>query len=452
MPTTWSSTTPGSFRRISTTVRTAFSCVASSIYRRTLCFFPFFIRARISTAPADRILEKKSIFIPQKQHGRPLEPAEIPELTRIDNRMNQTLHAIAARFQLSGEVQAVRPLGEGFINDTFIIETASAQDPNYILQRKNRHIFTNVPAMMDNIVRVTNHLKNKIVGRGGDPRREALTVTPSVDGKLYYRDDEGEYWAVCEFIADTIAYQRADTPELAYQGGKGIGRFQAMLADFREPLADILPGFHNIRYRFEQWDSVLAQDPVGRKASVATEIGWIEARREEMLRFWELVERGEIPTRVTHNDTKINNILFDRAGNVLCVIDLDTVLSATCLNDYGDAMRSYTNTGLEDDPKLENVSMDIDIFKAYTAGYLSETHAFLTPTEAEYLAFSAKYITYEQVLRFLMDYIDGDHYYKVKSADHNLVRTRAQYRLLESMEAQYDEMQRIVHEELARYA
>ena len=133
--------------------------------------------------------------------------------------MNQTLHAIAARFQLSGEVQAVRPLGEGFINDTFIIETASAQDPNYILQRKNRHIFTNVPAMMDNIVRVTNHLKNKIVGRGGDPRREALTVTPSVDGKLYYRDDEGEYWAVCEFIADTIAYQRVDTPVLAYQGG-----------------------------------------------------------------------------------------------------------------------------------------------------------------------------------------------------------------------------------------
>lgn len=366
--------------------------------------------------------------------------------------MNQTLRAIAGRFQISGDVSTVRPLGEGFINDTFIIETASDQTPNYILQRKNRHIFTNVPAMMDNIVRVTNHLKNKIVARGGDPRREALTVTPTVDGKLYYRDDEGEYWAVCEFIDDTIAYQRADTPELAYQGGKGIGRFQAMLADFTEPLADILPGFHNIRYRFEQWDAVLAADPAGRAKEVAAEIGWIEERREEMLRFWELVERGEIPTRVTHNDTKINNILFDRAGNVLCVIDLDTVLSATCLNDYGDAMRSYTNTGLEDDPKLENVSMNIDIFKAYTAGYLSETHAFLTPAEVEYLAFSAKYITYEQVLRFLMDYIDGDHYYKIKSPDHNLVRTRAQYRLLQSMEAQYDAMRRIVTEELERYA
>lgn len=366
--------------------------------------------------------------------------------------MNQTLRTIAGKFQIDGDIAIVRPLGEGFINDTFIIETASAHTPNYILQRKNKNIFTNIPAMMDNIVRVTNHIKNKIMARGGDPRREALTVTPTKECKLYYKDDEGEYWAVCEFIDDTIAYQKADTPELAYQGGKGIGMFQAMLADFKEPLTDILPGFHNIRYRFKQWDEVLAKDPVGRAKEVAGEIKWIEERREEMLRFWSLVEEGTIPTRVTHNDTKINNILFDKQGNVLCVIDLDTVLSATALNDYGDAMRSYTNTGLEDDPNLDNVSMDPAIFKAYTEGYLSEAHAFLTPKEAEYLAFSALYITYEQVLRFLMDYIDGDHYYKVKSPDHNLVRTRAQYKLLQSMEAQYADMQRIVKEELERYA
>ncbi|WP_298063121.1 aminoglycoside phosphotransferase family protein [uncultured Rikenella sp.] len=366
--------------------------------------------------------------------------------------MNPTLRTIAGQFQIDGEIAAVRPLGEGFINDTFIIETAFPSSPNYILQRKNKNIFTNIPAMMDNIVRVTNHLKNKIIARGGDPRREALTVTPAIDGKPYYKDDRDEYWAVCEFIGDTIAYQQADTPQLAYQGGKGIGLFQAMLADFKEPLTDILPGFHNIRYRFEQWDKTLAADPAGRAGTVAEEIRWIEERREEMLRFWALVEDGTIPTRVTHNDTKINNILFDKEGNVLCVIDLDTVLSATALNDYGDAMRSYTNTGLEDDPDLDRVSMDLGIFKAYTAGYLSEAHAFLTPKEAEYLAFSAKYITYEQVLRFLMDYIDGDHYYKVKSPEHNLIRTRAQYKLLQSMEAQYADMQRIVREELAHYA
>ena len=367
--------------------------------------------------------------------------------------MNTDLRAIAEQFRIDGDVRTVRPLGEGFINDTFLIETEADNTPNYILQRKNRHIFTDIPAMMENIRRVTDHLKTKIKARGGDPRREALTVTPTKDGELYFLDAEGEYWAACEFIADTAAYQQADTPELAFQGGKGIGLFQAMLADFREPLTDILPGFHNIRYRFRQWDETLAEDRVGRVKEVAREIGWIEERREEMLRFWSLVEPGVIPTRVTHNDTKINNILFDgKTGEVLCVIDLDTVLSATCLNDYGDAMRSYTNTGAEDDADLDRVSMDIAIFKAYTEGYLSEAHAFLTPEEAEYLAFSARYITYEQVLRFLMDYIDGDRYYKVKSPEHNLVRTRAQYRLLQSMEAQYADMQRIVKEILERYA
>ncbi len=364
--------------------------------------------------------------------------------------MDKQLQNIASKFQLDGEIVDVRPLGEGFINDTYIIKTAGG--PSYILQRKNKNIFTNVPAMMDNILRVTNHIKNKVMAAGGDPRREALTITPTKEGHLYHKDETGEYWAACEFIDDTIAYQAAETPELAYQGGLGIGLFQAMLADFKEALTDILPGFHNIRYRFKQWDAVLAKDPVGRKASVAAEIDWIESRREKMLKFWELVENGTIPTRVTHNDTKINNILFDKQGNVLCVIDLDTVLSSTCLNDYGDAMRSYTNTGQEDDANLDNVGMDINIFKAYTQGYLAGAHGFLTQPEVDYLAFSALYITYEQVLRFLMDYIDGDNYYKTKSPEHNLVRARAQYKLLQSMEEQYGQMCAIVKEEMARYA
>lgn len=364
----------------------------------------------------------------------------------MENKLNQ----ICDRFQLEGTILSVKPLGEGFINDTLLITTAEPAAPNYILQRKNKNIFQNIPAMMDNIQRVTTHLKKKIIAVGGDPMREAMTVVPTKNGQLYHQDEEGEYWAVCVFISDTIAYQKADTPELAYQGGKGIGKFQAMLSDFKEPLTDILPGFHNIRYRFKQWDEVLAKDPAGRKASVTNEIQWIESRREEMLRFWELVEKGIIPTRVTHNDTKINNILFDKQGNVLCVIDLDTVLSSTCLNDYGDAMRSYTNTGLEDDQNLDNVSMDLNIFRAYTQGYLSETAGFLNQAEADYLAFSAKYITYEQVLRFLMDYIDGDKYYKVKNEKHNLVRTRAQYKLLQSMEAQYTQMCDIVKEEIEK--
>jgi thiamine kinase-like enzyme len=354
------------------------------------------------------------------------------------------LEQIAANFQLEGKVEKVEQMGEGFINDTFIIRTFGKDSPDYLLQRKNKRIFTNVPAMMENIQKVCTHIKKKVIAKNGNPLREAMTVIPSTDGMLYFKDEEDEFWAVCIFIADTITYQAAKTPELAFQGGKGIGKFQSMVADLNEPLTDILPGFHNIRYRFEQWDKVLANDPVGRKAKLGKEIGWIESRREEMLNFWKLVEKGEIPTRVTHNDTKINNILFDQNGEVLCVIDLDTVLNSTCLNDFGDAMRSYTNTGEEDDADLNKVSSDIRIFEGFTRGYLSEAIGFLNEKEIEYLAFSAKYITYEQVLRFLMDYIDGDNYYKIKHLEHNYQRTIAQYKLLTSMEEQYDEMCRIV--------
>ncbi len=362
--------------------------------------------------------------------------------------MNADLSTIALNFQLEGIIDEVKQLGEGFINDTFII-TTEGKSPTYILQRKNKAIFSPIPAMMDNIEKVCQHIKGKVKAAGGDPMREAMTVIPAKDGKLYWLDAEEEYWAVCLFIEDTIAYDAAETPELAYAGGKGIGKFQSLVADLNEPLVNILPGFHDIRFRFNQWDEVIAKDPVGRKAEIAEEISWVESRRNEMLDFWKLVEDGTIATRVTHNDTKINNILFNKEGNVLCVIDLDTVLNSTALNDFGDAMRSYTNTGAEDDENLDNVSMDIEIYKAFTKGYLEEAKSFLTAKEIEYLAFSAKYITYEQVLRFLMDYIDGDNYYKTKSPEHNLVRTRAQYKLLQSMEEQFDEMNKIVKEFVA---
>lgn len=368
----------------------------------------------------------------------------------MENNM-QTYLNICKEFQLEGEIESIMPLGEGFINDTLKVHTVGMGSPDYILQRKNKSIFTNIPAMMDNIDRVTCYLKEQVKSEGGDPLRETMTVIRTHSGQLYYQDIHQDYWTVSLFIEDTIDYQRADSTDLAYQGGKGIGRFQAQLADFKESLTDILPGFHNIRYRFQQWDEVLAKDPVGRKKELSEEIAWIESRREEMLAFWRLVENGVIPTRTTHNDTKISNILFDKKGEVLCVIDLDTVLSSTCLNDFGDAIRSYTNTGAEDEEQLDRVSMNLDFFRAYTQGYLSEAASFLNEKEVEYLAFSAKYITYEQVLRFLMDYIDGDNYYKIKSPQHNLIRTHAQYALLQSMEAQYKDMCMIVEEEIEKY-
>jgi len=353
----------------------------------------------------------------------------------------EKLQFIAAQFAFEGDVRLIRPLGEGFINDTFVVETAGDK-PDYILQRKNHLVFPDVPGMMDNIVRVTSHIKRKVA----DPLRETLTVIPAKDGNPYVRDGDN-FWAACLFINNTLSYTCVDSLELAYQGGVGIGRFLALLADFDEPLNETIKGFHNIRWRFQQWDETLAVDPVGRIKEVREEIGWIEERRQEMLAFWSLVEEGVIPRRVTHNDTKISNILFDEStGGVLCAIDLDTVMSSTSLNDFGDAIRSYTNTGAEDDTCLERVGMDIELFRAYTQGFLSMQRICMTQSELDWLAFSSRYITFEQVLRFLMDYIDGDTYYKIAYADHNLVRARAQFKLLQSMEMQYEGMCAIVKE------
>ena len=357
--------------------------------------------------------------------------------------MNFKLKNIAKQFQLEGTIFEIKPLGQGFINDTFIIKV-SKPDKKYILQRKNQNIFTNIPEMMSNIVRVCDHIKAKVVAAGGDPMREAMTVIPANDGKLYFQDEDGEYWAICLFIEPTVAYDSSNTPELAYQGGKGIGKFQSMLSDFEGELVDILPGFHDIRYRYNQWDEAIKGDAVGRVANLTEEISWIDSRKGEMLEFWAKFENGEIPKRISHNDTKINNILFDNDGNVLCVIDLDTVLSSTCLNDFGDAIRTYANTGKEDDECLKNITLSLPMFEGYTKGYLSEASSFLNDVEKEYLAFSSRYIIYEQVLRFLMDYINGDTYYKISSPEHNLQRTRAQYKLLQSAEQQYNEMCEIV--------
>jgi len=358
--------------------------------------------------------------------------------------MREKLLQIVNHFCIEGKIKIVRPLGEGLINDTYFVET-EGDYPQYILQRKNGNIFKDIPAMMENIYKVTSHLKKKMIASGGDPLREAMTLIVTKDGNLYYLDEDAEYWTMSLFIEDTITHQYASSLELAYQGGKGIGKFQAMLADMKEPLADILPGFHNIRFRFKQWDEAVSNDRAGRVKDLAVEIDWIEKYRQEMLSFREKVEDGIIPVRVTHNDTKISNILFDQSDEILCVIDLDTVLNSTCLNDYGDAIRSYANAGLEDDRDIDNVYMKMDVFESYTRGYLSEAKTFLSQSEIKNLAFSAKYITYEQVLRFLMDYIDGDIYYRINYDNHNLVRAHAQYKLLKSIEEHTGKMNAFIH-------
>ena len=197
-----------------------------------------------------------------------------------------------------------------------------------------------------------------------------MTVVPSKTGLNYYKDTEGNFWAACIYIPESITEETADSLELCYKGGVGIGKFPADLVDFNHPLTETIEGFHNIRWRFQQWDEVIAANKANRVDALSQEISWISTRRDEMLHFWTLVENGQIPMRVTHNETKISNVLFDALGNVLCMIDLDTVMNSTSLNDFGDAIRSYANTGAEDDTDLKKVSIDMMRFQAFTKGYL----------------------------------------------------------------------------------
>ena len=361
--------------------------------------------------------------------------------------MTTDLIFIAQQFNFRGEIDNIKPMGEGFINDTFIVSTKSDDTPQYILQRKNTNIFKDVPLMMDNIVRVTNHLKEKVIILGGDVSRDVMTVIFTKSSILpYYINEEIDYWTMTEFISNSTSFDNTKDLELAFEGGAAIGNFQYLLSDFKEPLHDILPGFHNIRFRFEQWDEAVKNDIAGRVKAHSEEIGWVESRRAEMMAFWSLIENGDIPTRVSHNDTKINNVLFDKTTQkALCMIDLDTVLSSNVLNDFGDAIRTYTNTGAEDDQDLSNVTMSLATFEALCKGYLSTANPFLSQYEKDYIAFSGRFIVFEQVLRFMMDYLNGDTYYKIKFAEHNLVRTKAQYALLQSIEAQYDKMVEIVN-------
>ncbi len=350
----------------------------------------------------------------------------------------------AAHFDLQEKISDVMPFQGGHIHETYLIKTNNDTGPSYLLQKKNKYVFKNVPAMMQNIDKVTKHLKEKIMLSGGDPGRETISLLRTKDDKLFFWDDLDEYWAICLFINDGITYEKVTSEQLAYSGGKSIGKFQSMLSDFNMPLTDILPGYHKMKFRFDQWDISLENNVAGRKKQVEKEISWIESRRKIMLEFWDLIEKEIIPVRVAHNDTKISNILFDKNQNAFCVIDLDTVQRSTILNDFGDSIRTYTNTGREDEKETGKVAMNLDIYRAYTEGYLSEAKSFLTQTEKENLAFSTLYITFEQILRFLMDYIDGDKYYRIHYPEHNLVRARAQYKLLLSMENQLDEMAKVI--------
>lgn len=361
--------------------------------------------------------------------------------------MEPDLKRIFNRFRTEGSFLEGKSFGPGHIHDTYRIITAEEKSDNYILQRLNSNVFKNIPALQDNMERVTNHLRTKIAAiPGSDVKRECLTLMPCRETeRSFITDDEGRYWRMFIFISDHRSYERVDSRHKAFEGGRIIGRFQAMLADLPgEPLHETIPCFHDIASRLKAFHEVIERDPVGRVASVTHEIGDITAREEEMKIIINMGAEGRIPLRITHNDTKFNNILFDLNDRALLIIDLDTVMPGYVHYDFGDAIRTATNRADEDSRDLSAVSMDIEIYRAYAEGFLSETRETLNATEIAHLAFAPKLLTYIMATRFLTDFIDGDNYYKIKDPLHNLQRARAQLTLLKDMEGQYDKMVQII--------
>ncbi len=360
--------------------------------------------------------------------------------------MANNIEAIVKQFKIDGTFGEAKIFGDGLINTTYKVKTKEEDKPNYLLQIVNHQIFKNVPELTKNIKRVTDHLRAKLEQiPGSDLKRQVLTPIDTFDGQGFVKDEEGNYWRVFLFIENARSYNQLSNANQAFVGGKAFGQFQSRLSDLPgEPLYPVLPDFHNTEMRILNFIERVKQDPVGRLKEVQTEVDFLMERSEEYKKIVQMGREGLLPERIVHQDTKFNNVLLDENDDILCVIDLDTVMPGYVCYDIGDAIRNGANTGLEDDPNLDNVSMNIDLFEGFIKGFLQETKDVLTPAEIDTLAFGAKLLTYEQAVRFLDDYIDGDNYYRVNSPEHNLVRTRAQIKLLQSMEEQFEQMEAIV--------
>ncbi len=353
------------------------------------------------------------------------------------------LKNIISRFRTEGTVSEVTPFGSGLINDTYKVKTAEAGCPDYILQRINHNIFKDVDMLQTNIETVTGHIRKKLEEAGeSDIDRKVLHFIPSDNGKTYCRDGN-EWWRMMVFIPDAHTYETVN-PEFSYYAGKAFGNFQAMLSDLDKPLGETIPDFHNMEFRLKQFHDALEENAAGRAAGVQYYIDEIERRAGEMCKAERLHREGLLPKRICHCDTKVNNMMFDDNGNVLCVIDLDTVMPSYVFSDYGDFLRTGANTGAEDDRELDNVNFNLDIFRAFTKGYLESARSFLLPVEIENLPYAAALFPYMQCVRFLTDYLNGDTYYKIQYPEHNLTRTKAQFRLLQSVEAKYGQMQEYI--------
>lgn len=353
------------------------------------------------------------------------------------------LAAIISNFQIKGSYLSGTPTGSGHINDSYLIRNAQSNAPDYMLQWINNYIFKDVEGLMKNFLTVTEHIARK--HKDGQTENAFLELIPTHEGKYYYQDGEGNYWRIFNYIKGSHVYDIVGNKTIAYEGGKAFGRFLREMADIpTDSIHETIPDFHNAKKRLDKFDLSVKTNPKDRVKDITRELDFVLRRVDEILEIPRLQQQGLIPVRITHNDTKFNNILFDDFNKAICIVDLDTIMPGSVLFDFGDAIRSGANTAAEDEKDLEMVSMNIDIFEAYAEGYLESTFGLLTETEIDLLAFSARFITFVIGLRFLTDYIDGDPYYRTQYPEHNLVRARVQFKLVESMEQQFEQMREII--------
>lgn len=355
----------------------------------------------------------------------------------------ENLKKITDRFEIEEEVTEINPFGDGLINDTYLVST-KGHDSDYVLQRINHNVFKDVEGMQHNIETVTRHICKKLIEKGEkNPERKVLDfIRVKETGSTYYFDGEN-YWRVSRCIDGSETLYEV-TPFTAREAGKAFGEFQWMLSDIEEPVTESIPDFHNMEFRLRQLKEAVKKDAVGRVGKVEDLLEEIWKREEWMTEPEKRHREGKLPKRICHCDTKVNNMLFDKTGEVLCVIDLDTVMPSFVFSDFGDFLRTGACTTAEDEPDIDKIDFDMSIFKAFAEGYISEANKFLTEEEIGWLPDSVALFPYMQAVRFLTDYVNGDTYYKIKYPEHNLVRTGAQLQLLKVIEKRLPEIREFI--------
>ncbi len=365
-----------------------------------------------------------------------------------ENKDCVKIDEIVTQFATVGELVESHPYGNGHINDTFLV-VCKSQEGNlrsYILQRMNHSIFKNPEGLMENVVHVTEYLRNVIAAQGGDPDRETLNVVRTKSGNSFYKDNHQNYWRMFLYVEHTLCLEKVESANDFYDSAVAFGNFQKMLAEYpAQQLYETIPNFHNTQSRFQAFQKAVEEDKLGRASLAANEIDFALARKQEVSILTDLLQEGQLPLRVTHNDTKLNNILFDAdTKKAVCIIDLDTVMPGLALYDFGDSIRFGASTGAEDETDLSKVEVDLTLFEAFTKGYLEGCGSRLTPKEIELLPMGAKLMTYECGIRFLTDFLEGDSYFKIHREGHNLDRARTQFKLVADMEKKWDILTAIV--------